>query len=104
MYSVVSFCFVFTTMLFFTVESNMIMCHICNVASQVDNLIENRFLAKLLEDDSNIVDDEVKDTDEETKCTSCHDNVNATSWCVECEEFICPNCVMVSINCLLNGT
>jgi len=82
----------------------VIMCHICNVTSQVENLIDNRFLAKLLEDDGNILDDEIKDMDEETKCTSCHDNVNATNWCVECEEFICPNCVMVIISYLLNDT
>ncbi|XP_011140304.1 E3 ubiquitin-protein ligase TRIM33 [Harpegnathos saltator] len=76
-------------------ESNVIMCQICNVASQVENLIENRFLSKLLEEDTNLgVEDELKDTEEEKKCTSCHDNVTATSWCVECEEFICQNCVM----------
>ncbi|EZA46840.1 hypothetical protein DMN91_008822 [Ooceraea biroi] len=75
-------------------ESNVIMCHICNVASQVENLIENRFLSKLLEDDGSTLDYEVKEAEEETKCTSCHDNVTATSWCVECEEFICPSCVM----------
>lgn len=81
----------------------MIMCQICNVASQMENLIENRFLSKLLEEDTNSgVEDEPKDTEEEKKCTSCHDNVTATSWCVECEEFICLNCVMVIISYVLN--
>ncbi|XP_029664398.1 E3 ubiquitin-protein ligase TRIM33-like isoform X2 [Formica exsecta] len=76
-------------------ESNLIMCHICNVTTKVENLIENRFLLKLLEEDSNMgLDDEPKETEEEKKCTSCHDNATATSWCVECEEFICQNCVM----------
>ncbi|KAL6268152.1 hypothetical protein P5V15_001245 [Pogonomyrmex californicus] len=75
-------------------ESNMIMCHVCNVTSQVENLIENRFLSKLLEEDNDLgLDDETKET-EEKKCTSCHDNIVATSWCMECEEFICQNCVM----------
>lgn len=82
----------------------MIMCHVCNVASQIENLIENRFLSKLLENDGNTLDDEAKDMEEETKCTSCHDNVTATNWCVECEEFICPNCVMVSRSCMLSDT
>ncbi|XP_078051959.1 E3 ubiquitin-protein ligase TRIM33 [Augochlora pura] len=76
-------------------ESNVIACQICNVTTQVDNLIENRFLSKFIEEDSNPgTDDESKETEEEKKCTSCHDNATATSWCVECEEFICQNCVM----------
>lgn len=27
------------------------------------------------------------------KCSSCSDDVSATSWCVECSEFICDSCV-----------
>ncbi|XP_071645605.1 E3 ubiquitin-protein ligase TRIM33 isoform X3 [Temnothorax longispinosus] len=76
-------------------ESNVLMCHVCNVASQVENLIENRFLSKLLEEESDLgLDDESKEAEEEKKCTSCHDNIVATSYCMECEEFICQNCVM----------
>lgn len=75
----------------------MIMCHVCNVPSQADNLIENRFLAKLLDEENNLEVDNDKETEEEKTCTSCHDNVIATSWCVECEEFICHNCVLVVI-------
>ncbi|XP_076622856.1 E3 ubiquitin-protein ligase TRIM33 [Colletes latitarsis] len=76
-------------------ESNVVACQICNVTTQADNLIENRFLSKFIEEDcSPGTDDESKETEEEKKCTSCHDNANATSWCVECEEFICQNCVM----------
>ncbi|XP_012537842.2 E3 ubiquitin-protein ligase TRIM33 isoform X2 [Monomorium pharaonis] len=76
-------------------ESNVIMCHVCNVTSQVENLIENRFFSKLLEEESDLgLDDETKEAEEEKKCTSCHDNIIATSWCMECEEFICQNCVM----------
>lgn len=87
----------------FAVESNVIMCHVCNVTSQMENLIENRFLSKLLEEESDLgLDDESKEAEEEKKCTSCHDNIVATSWCVECEEFICQNCVMVIINYVLN--
>lgn len=80
----------------------MIMCHICNVTSQVENLIENRFLSKLLEDESNLgLDDEAKEIEEEKKCTSCVDNVTATSWCIECQEFICQSCVMVIMSHIL---
>ncbi|XP_026673288.1 E3 ubiquitin-protein ligase TRIM33-like [Ceratina calcarata] len=76
-------------------ESNVIACQICNVTTQAENLIENRFLSKFIEEDNSPgTDDESKETEEEKKCTSCHDNATATSWCVECEEFICQNCVM----------
>lgn len=80
----------------FVVESNVIACQVCNVTSQIENLIENRFISKIIEEDINIgTDDESTETEEEKKCTSCHDNAIATSWCVECEEFICQSCVMV---------
>lgn len=86
----------------FAVESNVVICHVCNVTSQLENLIENRFLSKLLEEESDLgLDEETKEAEEEKKCTSCHDNIVATSWCVECEEFICQNCVMVIINYVL---
>lgn len=82
----------------FSVESNVIVCQICNVTSQAENLIENRFIAKFIEEDTHQIDEDiVKEIEEEKKCTSCHDNASATSWCVECEEFICQNCVMVSL-------
>lgn len=69
----------------------------------MENLIENRFLSKLLEEESDLgLDDEPKEAEEEKKCTSCHDNIVATSWCMECEEYICQNCVMVIINYVLN--
>lgn len=84
---------------FVTVESNVIVCQICNVTSQTQNLIDNRFHSKFVEDDCNHgMDDDGKDTEEDKKCTSCHDNASATSWCVECEEFICENCVLVSVS------
>ncbi|XP_034196335.1 E3 ubiquitin-protein ligase TRIM33 isoform X1 [Osmia lignaria lignaria] len=76
-------------------ESNVIACQICNVTTQAENLIENRFLSKFIEEDNSPgTDDESKETEEEKKCTSCHDNATATSWCVECEEFICQSCVL----------
>ncbi|XP_063989414.1 E3 ubiquitin-protein ligase TRIM33 [Diachasmimorpha longicaudata] len=73
-----------------------IVCPTCNVASQGENLIENRFHTKFMDDELNLTSDEDanKDDEEEKKCTSCHDNATATSWCVDCEEFICQNCVM----------
>lgn len=31
------------------------------------------------------------------KCSSCQDGAPATSWCVECAEFICDDCVQVKL-------
>lgn len=76
-------------------DGNVVVCQICNVASQMDNLIENRFHTKYIDDDCNQgIDDDGKEVEDDKKCTSCHDNATATSWCVDCEEFICQNCVM----------
>ncbi|XP_001605295.1 E3 ubiquitin-protein ligase TRIM33 [Nasonia vitripennis] len=76
-------------------DERIIMCESCNVVSQPENLIENRFFSKFLEDDaSNTGEDDPKDAEEEKKCTNCSENAIATSWCVECEELICQNCVM----------
>ncbi|XP_046430107.1 E3 ubiquitin-protein ligase TRIM33 [Neodiprion fabricii] len=80
-------------------ESNVIVCQICNVACRMENLIENRFFLKLMDEENGcLVEDlpeNVKESgEEEKKCTSCRDNATATSWCVDCEEFICENCVL----------
>lgn len=31
------------------------------------------------------------------KCTSCHDNLIASSWCVDCNDFLCDGCVQVRV-------
>lgn len=72
----------------------MINCQVCNVVSHLNNLIENRFFTKLLEDDLNGEDE--PNEEEEKKCTNCPEN-EATSWCIDCEEWICQNCVLVTL-------
>ena len=75
----------------------MVSCPSCGVNSLPENIIENRFFTKFIEDDI-ASEEEPKDVaEEEKKCTSCRDNVTATSWCMDCEEFICQNCVMVKL-------
>ncbi|XP_058791077.1 E3 ubiquitin-protein ligase TRIM33 isoform X2 [Phymastichus coffea] len=77
-------------------SDNTVTCPDCEVVSHLDNLIENRFFSKFLEDDmSTTCEDDPKEVEEEEKlCTSCTENAIATSWCVECEEYICHNCVV----------
>ncbi|KAJ9598237.1 hypothetical protein L9F63_011058, partial [Diploptera punctata] len=72
------------------VENNVIVCAICRVHCRSTNVIENQFLLEA-GGESESVQNEPKTTD--LKCTSCHDNSPATSWCVECSEYICDGCV-----------
>ncbi|XP_033218838.1 E3 ubiquitin-protein ligase TRIM33 isoform X2 [Belonocnema kinseyi] len=77
------------------VESSFIVCTICNVTSHAENLIENRFISKLIQEECNVgTEEESKVTEEEKLCTSCNEDARATSYCIDCEEFICQNCVM----------
>jgi hypothetical protein len=63
------------------------------------NIIENQFLLEAgCEAES--VQNESKTND--LKCTSCQvDNALATSWCVDCAEYICDGCVQVGFVCTL---
>lgn len=76
-----------------TAEST-IECPTCNVICNSQNIIDNQFL---LETDSEIESgqSEAPVKPQDVKCSSCSDNASATSWCVECAEFICDSCVQV---------
>ncbi|XP_051157508.1 E3 ubiquitin-protein ligase TRIM33-like isoform X2 [Leptopilina boulardi] len=76
-------------------ESNHVVCTSCNVTSHADNLIENQFISKVTQEECNAgPEEENKDGEEEKQCTSCSEDARATSYCIDCEEFICENCVM----------
>lgn len=69
----------------------LIHCPICNMASQSDHIIENQFLIEQHPaDDGQSTDADARQV---VKCSSCSDDAPATSWCVECSEFICDSCV-----------
>ncbi|XP_067000025.2 E3 ubiquitin-protein ligase TRIM33 [Anabrus simplex] len=72
------------------VDNNTITCQACRVHCHVSNIIENQFLMEI-EGDNDASQCAMKLNN--LKCTSCHDNATATSWCVECSEYICDNCV-----------
>lgn len=62
-----------------------VYCRICGFYMDPKNIIENQFLNDASSDDANKFDD--------IKCSSCSDEAPASSWCVDCSEFICDNCV-----------
>lgn len=76
----------------------LIHCPVCNMASQNEFIIDNQFLIE----QSNSASEEGQGSSENEnktnnavsiKCSSCSDDANATSWCVDCSEYICDNCV-----------
>lgn len=62
------------------------------MASQFEHIIENQFIIEqnANEDSQNSAESDAKTV---IKCSSCSDDISATSWCVECSEFICDSCV-----------
>ncbi|XP_044748323.1 transcription intermediary factor 1-alpha-like isoform X2 [Coccinella septempunctata] len=68
-----------------------IECPICNLPSGPDKIIENQFLleASNTDDAANSAASKAADL----KCSSCSEDIIATSWCVDCAEFICDSCV-----------
>ncbi|KAL0273288.1 UNVERIFIED_CONTAM: hypothetical protein PYX00_005994 [Menopon gallinae] len=73
------------------IESS-IECPICHVLCNLQNVIDNQFLLEL-ETDVESGSNEISSKTQDVKCSSCSDNAPATSWCVECAEFICDSCV-----------
>jgi tripartite motif-containing protein 33 len=73
---------------------NIVQCPICKMDNRYEFIIEHQFLIELINsggDDSS--QNSVESTKDLIKCSSCSDEATATSWCVECSEFICDNCV-----------
>uniref|UniRef100_A0A1B6EGQ1 Uncharacterized protein n=1 Tax=Clastoptera arizonana TaxID=38151 RepID=A0A1B6EGQ1_9HEMI len=71
-------------------ETSTLVCPVCRVLCRGSNIIENHFLVERCSVPSNESEDASKQN--ELKCGSCPETV-ATSWCVECAEYICEGCV-----------
>lgn len=73
-----------------------VQCPICCMVNQLDLIIDNQFLIEQITSTEEAAQNaaSVPETDTKTiKCSSCSDDATATSWCVECSEYICDNCV-----------
>ncbi|ENN72418.1 hypothetical protein HUJ04_009043 [Dendroctonus ponderosae] len=68
---------------------NQITCPTCNIPCEASRLIENHFLIELTNSDESSNASKVTDL----KCSSCSDEAPASSYCADCSEFICDNCV-----------
>ncbi|KAG5862836.1 hypothetical protein JTB14_030509 [Gonioctena quinquepunctata] len=63
-----------------------IECPLCGIVCDPGRIIENQFLLELANNEET-----AKNT--EMKCSNCTDDAAATSYCTDCSEFICDNCV-----------
>lgn len=74
-----------------------INCPLCKTDNRSDFIINNHFLIEMLtlaqNDDGASGTSSSGSVEEVTKCTNCTDDLPATSYCVECREMICDNCV-----------
>ncbi|KAM7363168.1 tripartite motif-containing protein bonus isoform 6-T6 [Cochliomyia hominivorax] len=75
----------------------LIHCPICNMASQNEFIIDNQFLIEHCTGAGEMSSDPNDSTGSKSStnipCSSCSDNNIATSWCVDCSEYICDSCV-----------
>lgn len=55
-------------------------------------MVLHQFLIEAV-DDSTVDTESAENEAKIVKCSSCTDDAIATSWCVECAEFICDSCV-----------
>ncbi|KFB40828.1 AGAP001328-PA-like protein [Anopheles sinensis] len=73
-------------------HNSALVCPVCKMESRPEYIIENVFLSETASS-SEDNPGSVESTKDQIKCSSCSDDASATSWCVECAEFICDSCV-----------
>ncbi|RZF43717.1 hypothetical protein LSTR_LSTR004230 [Laodelphax striatellus] len=80
---------------------NIVVCPRCLVNCRESMIIDNYFLSEsLMSNSSAAAGDGTESGDNkmaDLKCGSCPENATATSWCVECAEFICEACVQAHL-------
>ncbi|CAH1978376.1 unnamed protein product [Acanthoscelides obtectus] len=79
-------------------DSHQVECPLCTIPCTADRIIDNQFLLELSASAGNSCGSNEETTSAtqkptELKCSSCSDDADATSYCVDCSEFICDNCV-----------
>uniref|UniRef100_A0A2A4JP59 B box-type domain-containing protein n=1 Tax=Heliothis virescens TaxID=7102 RepID=A0A2A4JP59_HELVI len=80
---------------FLGAERLAVTCPACRLQCQVANMIDQRFVLEKMQLEqagSNGVSGD-------QQCNSCEDTEPATSYCVDCAEFICDNCTCDRLTC-----
>ncbi len=66
-------------------------CPCCQQECNLADAIANDFVSNV---DPNSSSDGCKSTEDDVKmCTGCEENIPGTSYCVECSEYLCDQCV-----------
>nr|CAH7723760.1 unnamed protein product [Callosobruchus chinensis] len=78
-------------------DTQQVECPLCSILCSPDRIIDNQFLLELsaASGTSGSSNEESAGATQkpELKCSSCSDDAVATSYCADCSEFICDNCV-----------
>ena len=69
-------------------------CPTCNLEIENDAVIDNPFITVAVTQDSRTSEDGSPSTQKFPICTSCDDNQKASSFCMECQEWLCDPCVI----------
>lgn len=73
-------------------ENCTILCPACNATVEKSKVLDNLFVqsAPIV----HLIDDEEEKEEDRHVCTGCDENEEATSFCVECKEWLCDQCVI----------
>ncbi|XP_060570139.1 E3 ubiquitin-protein ligase TRIM33-like isoform X2 [Ruditapes philippinarum] len=69
-------------------------CPECHVEYVAANVLPNPFIHTSKKVDARIEDGSPSDAEKFPVCTSCEDNQKASSFCVDCQEWLCDPCVV----------
>ncbi len=70
-------------------SDNVVKCHTCQQECNIDDVITNEFVPP-----SETASDASKNSEDSAKlCTACEENADATSYCIDCGEYLCDQCV-----------
>ncbi|XP_061181390.1 E3 ubiquitin-protein ligase TRIM33-like isoform X1 [Saccostrea echinata] len=71
-------------------ENCSILCPACNATVEKSLVLDNLFVQST----PIVIEDEEEKEEESHVCTGCDENQDATSFCAECKEWLCDQCVI----------
>ena len=74
-------------------SDNTITCPTCQQECTTSELIDNHFILDLTKTPGGSGDQQNSE-DSSPKCTACEENLDATSFCTDCTEWLCDQCVL----------
>ncbi|XP_033751820.1 E3 ubiquitin-protein ligase TRIM33-like isoform X2 [Pecten maximus] len=75
-----------------SIDSFAVSCPACSAAVDKTLVIDNLFV-NLDADTPIVIDEDEEEKEEVHKCTACDENEEASSFCLDCREWLCDQCV-----------